>query len=89
MKRTPYRRAVLFERTLLCLFLGVGVSGFLSTYDSRFAPMFLALLLGVIFVGIWYGLITCPACGRPISWRRSRHEELSRKCRGCGTDLDS
>jgi hypothetical protein len=88
MKKTPYRRAVIFERVLLALFLGVLASGCLATQDADFFYLLSILLLALIFLGIWYGLMTCPACGRPVSWRKSRFEELSKKCRGCGADLD-
>jgi hypothetical protein len=88
MKKTPYRKAFLFERVLLAIFIGIGAFALLSHYNSIFVLFVFFLLLVLIFVGIWYGLLTCPTCGRPVSWRKSRFEELALRCRGCGANLD-
>jgi hypothetical protein len=88
MSKTPYRRAVLFERVQTAIFLGIGASALLCHFDSIFVLAFILLLFLIIFVSIWYGLLTCPVCGRPVSWRRSRFEPLTRRCRSCGADLD-
>jgi hypothetical protein len=88
MKRTTYQRAVLFERVLSANFFGILACTALSFLDSTFIFGVFLLALLAIFGGIWYGILVCPTCGRPISWRRSRHEELARRCRGCKEDLD-
>lgn len=88
MKRTPYQHAVLFERIITNLFYGTFLCGLLSTFDSHFVFGLFGFLIASIFTGILYGLINCPACGRPISWRKSRFEALAKRCRGCGVNLD-
>jgi hypothetical protein len=88
MKKTPYRKAIFFERVLFAIFIGIGSFALLSRYNSFFVLLVFLLLLVLIFVGIWYGLLTCPTCGRPVSWRKSRFEDLVLRCRGCGANLD-
>jgi hypothetical protein len=88
MRKTPYRKAIFLERTLLAIFIGILGFALLTHYDSMFVSLVFLFLFLLIFVGIWYGLLTCPTCGRPVSWRRSRSEDLIPRCRGCGTDLD-
>ena len=88
MRKTPYRKAILFERILLAIFIGIFGFALLSSYSSFFVLFVFSFLFVLIYVGIWYSFLTCPACGRPVSWRRSRFEELAQRCRGCGADLD-
>jgi hypothetical protein len=88
MRKTPYRKAIFLERTLLGIFVGILGFALLAYYNSIFVLFVFLFLFLLISVGIWYGLLTCSTCGRPVSWRRSRGEELSPRCLGCGTDLD-